>query len=190
MSTKCIGNFKIVSQYPYHNLCWAAVALSVDQFLNPASTWTLCQVVQDTPVNPGQPATAGCCNGNNLSLSACDHLGNLLTALQIRGLLPFAVYLSEAGPYGNPPPGPTPIEIAQGWATIKNEIDNGRVLCCGIAWQGGGWHFVVICNYNEAAQTVCVQDPWFDPTPDMPYQEFASNYLNRRGVWTEIDRIK
>ena len=191
MATKCISNFSMVSQRPYHNLCWAAVALSADHFLNAASTWTLCQVVQDTPVGPGQPATTGCCNNNNLSSSACDHLGQLLTALEIRGLLPFKGYLSEAGPYGNPTP-PGPIQIEQGWREIKNEIDNGRVICCGITWQGGGFHFVVICNYTETAttRTVCVQDPWFDPSPDMPYQDFLSNYLNRGGEWTEIDRIK
>src|SRR5215831_13963036 len=58
---KCVRNsisqFQMVSQDPYDQLCWAAVALSVGRLYDSASTLELCDVVDKTPGCPAE-----CCS--------------------------------------------------------------------------------------------------------------------------------
>src|SRR5262249_53684565 len=106
----------MVSQSPYSQLCWAAVALSVDRLRNPASTLRLCDVVEESP-----PCPPGCCA--NLSSSPCNHIRLLLPALQRLGHALIGI-LSGNGP--NPA---DPASMDAKWNEIKSEIDHGRVMC-------------------------------------------------------------
>ena len=179
-----VNSFPDISQGGHDRLCWAAVALGVDQWRNPGHAWTLCQVVVETPVGVGQPSTAACCS--NLGLSACNHLGVLFQALRLHHL--------EAGGYGGLPQTlPNPMNAAQRdaeWNGIKAEIDGGRVVCAGINWSGGGYHYIVIWGYKEngTARTVNVKDPLYGNSSP-PYEQFLSNYKLLGGKWSEIDRV-
>jgi hypothetical protein len=184
--TKSVDDFPDMSQQHHDRLCWAAVALGVDQWRHPASAWTLCQIVVETPVGAGQPSTAGCCTSNNLGTSACNHDGVLVNALRLH-------HLEARGFKGRPQTIPNPMTAAQmnnEWTDIKTEIDGGRVLCAEIQWSGGGFHYVVIWGYKEngSARTVLFKDPLYENS-SQPYEQFVSNYNSLGGRWAEVDHV-
>jgi len=179
---KFVTNFTMVPQGIFNHLCWAAVALSVDQLLNPDSNWKqLCDVVGDTDPNP-----AGCCS-HPLS-SDCNHEGLLIKGLEAHQLNSF--FGAELGPYDQGPNGPlNAARKERDWRVIKCEIDAGRVVCAGVDW--GIKHYTAIYGYQECngQRSVWVLDPLFDPSASLSYDQFVSNYLDA-GKWTEMDRIK
>ena len=182
MAANCVKNtvsqFQMVSQTPYDQLCWAAVALSVDRLRNPASTLQLCDVVQKSP-----PSPPGCCT--DLSASPCNHIRPLLPALQALGRAVFGL-LSE-----NPPTVTDPGSMDAKWKEIKSEIDNGKVICAGVNWRGGGKHYVAIWGYEECddgSRTVYVQDPRNGSSTAL-FGDFVNNYLNAGGRCSEMNRI-
>ena len=181
--TKSVDSFPDISQEGHDRLCWAAVALGVDRWRHPASTWTLCRVVVDTPVGAAQPSTAACCNG--LSTAACNHLGVLFNALRVQNL-------QAVGIRGLPRALPHPMKAVQMdavWNDFKTEIDQNRVVCVGINWHGGGYHYVVVWGYNEdgADRTIYVKDPLF-PNSSPPFEQFVSNY-RLAGDLSEVDHV-
>jgi hypothetical protein len=173
-----VTNFNMVSQGVYNNLCWAAVALSVDHLLNPASNWKqLCDVVGATEPNP-----TGCCS--HPSSPACNHegaLSNALSAHHLQGLLG-----SEGGPFAGGYL--NQIKFDHYWDVIKTDIRGGRVVCAGM--ESGIRHYVAIYGYQEcgAQKLVWVQDPYNDPSAYLPYDVFASKYLGA-SRWVEVDQI-
>src|SRR5258706_1173497 len=122
----------MVSQDPYANLCWAAVALSVDRFRDSSSTLRICDVVMKSPPAAGTSGGAGrpdCCQGGNLSSADCDHVAILMPALQAIGRAPKGVLSGGA-------PDPTdPESVTAAWECIKAEISRGKVVCVGIDWE-------------------------------------------------------
>jgi hypothetical protein len=169
----------MVSQDPYDQLCWAAVALSVDRLYDSASTLELCDVLDKTPGCPAE-----CCT--HLSSPQCNHIHLLLPALQALGVAsPYA--LSEDGP------DPTdPGSMDAKWNEIKSQIDRGRVVCVGVSWSTGGKHYVTIWGYedcDDGTRTLYVQDPHNGSSAPF-YADFITNYLNRGGMCTEIDKTR
>jgi len=140
------------------NLCWAAVAASVSQWRDaPVSQ---CQVAQGVLILP--PGTH-CCT----SLGPCNKDGPLGPALQFCQI-PISVPLFR------------PLRMEE----IQGQINAGKVICAGIAWTGGGSHYVAITGYEpDALNTLHIQDPYFGPS-DVPYQVFVSSY-RYLGRWEE-----
>lgn len=174
-----VDNFHMHSQVPYDKLCWAAVALSVDQLINPGSNWTqLCDVVGDTDPNP-----VGCCR--HPSSADCNHEGILIKALEVHEL--HSPLGCEDGPYAGGHL--NVVKEAHYWDVIKNDIDAGRVVCAGVYW--GVKHYVAIYGYQECGgqQMVWIQDPLYDPSSYVPYSQFVTDYLGA-GQWVEVDQIK
>ena len=174
MLKKSIDAFQMVSQLPFDQLCWAAVALSVERLRNSGSALQLCDVVERTPPNPT------CCGRGQLSSAACNHIALLLPALQALGRARLGVLPED-------PPNPATMDFK--WNEIKREIDAGRVVCAGIDWNAGGKHFVAIWGYEEAddgSRTVYIKDPWYaSSTPS--FSQFVTAYLGA-GRCCELDR--
>jgi hypothetical protein len=174
---KSIDGFEMVSQRPYTKLCWAAVALSANRLRDPAAGLQLCDVVQLSPPRP-----TGCCG--DLTAPECNHLSILLPALQALGRAPVGFLPVD-------PPNPTSAASMDArWGEIKAEIDNGLVVCVGINWASGGKHYVSIWGYEECddgSRTLYVKDPWFaNSSPS--YEQFVTNYLNKGGKCSELDK--
>lgn len=172
------NNFVMQSQGVFNNLCWAAVAISVDHLLNPASDWKqLCDVVGAVTPNP-----VGCCS--HPSSSECNHEGELSTALAAHHL--DGPLGSEDGPYASGVL--NQIKFDHYWNVIKADIQSGRVVCAGM--DSGNRHYVAIYGYQECGdqKLVWVQDPYYDPSAYLPYAVFAAKYL---GVWqwSEVNQI-
>jgi papain like cysteine protease AvrRpt2 len=161
-----ITNFTMEAQLR-GQLCWAAVAVSVEHSRNKASATRQCGVAQ-LILQPFLPPHTDCCT----TLDACNEDGPLGMALQ-----QINVMIQN------------PLHRALTFMEITAEIDAKRVVCVGIKWRGGGRHYVVIRGYElDAAQTLHVQDPLFDPS-DPPYQSFASSYQDQ-GEWKETIKLR
>jgi hypothetical protein len=171
-NTHLIDDFSIVSQRPYRNLCWAAVALSVDLWRNPGSTLTLCQVVEATPPKP-----TGCCPNP----TACDHVGDTFEALTALGL----AAMSLTGPN---PGDPAQMDLI--WAKITGQIGLNKVGPISIAWAVDNTeHAAVIWGYcDDSDRNVKAQDPRFDPITQ-PFAQFVTNYQGKHGRMTQLDTV-
>ena len=169
MPSRRILDFVMWTQRPNANLCWAAVALSVDRWRNQTPHWNrVCEVANDTPPRPRPPVT--CCPHS--SSRECDRTGNVKTALEVH---------NRSGGFLNPPTSTNLIAVSGSFAAIKQQIDGGMVVCASIRWTRGGGHEVVIWGYSEngSDRTVDVVDPLFDPSPGLPFMDFITAY---RGI--------
>jgi len=144
--------------------CWAAVAVSVDRYLNTASTLTQCQLAKS--MFPGED----CCNNPD----PCDRPEKLQDALMKIGRL--------RGVETNG------LQFAEVQETVLRQH---LPLCVRIAWAGGGAHFVAIdgCSHpGEPRQLVHVVDPAHDDST-MDFNDFLSAYQGM-GRWTATFQVK
>src|ERR1017187_4407865 len=141
--------------------CWAAVAVSIHQFLDPASAgeWTQATLAtavlrQEEQIPPGVDCS--------LNPELCNLPANLDHALKI------AVNLLVFDPNHN-----LPFENLQQW------IDRKLPVCARIVWDDGGAHFIALDGYrvfSSGAQQVHVQDPLYQVGFFQPYEDLCSDY--------------
>jgi len=142
--------------------CWAAVALAIDHYFSPNSTWTQCAIAQQV-LHPAQ-----CWCDHPFTNETCDkaaYLQAALTAVQ----RPF-----------------TPIQGASPFATVRSEIDSARPVCVRIQWPGGGGHFVIISGYRvlkSQVRQLVILDPLFGPSLQDD-DAFRRSY-RLSGQWTD-----
>jgi hypothetical protein len=142
------------------NWCWAAVAVSVHNFLDPGSGLTQGEIA--TPVlrdareisrGVDCTATPGLCNIRAALHVALTITGNLETDGYLRG---------ERLLFRN----------------VKNWVDADLPVGARIVWATGGAHFVVLDGYREfqsGAQQVHVRDPLYGPSFQF-FEDFVADY--------------
>lgn len=148
--------------------CWAAVAMSVANYIRPNSAPDQCQLAAQVLEVPG-----GCC-GASIS-SACDQPAGLIDALD-------AVNCHA----GDPIPGPV------GFAQIQEAIDGGWPIPVRIVWEDspGNAHFVVISGYafsQRGDPLVEVDDPFYGSSL-VDYETFVTSY-HGSGMWERTYKI-
>jgi hypothetical protein len=154
--------------------CWAAVAVSINQYLDPltSGTWTqeklATQVLQgrrQIPSGVDCSKTPGQCNLPARLDDALTAVGNLGTAGAVAGILSF--------------------EDLMAW------IDKQLPVCARIVWFTGSGHFVALTGYRTFAsglQQVYVQDPSVGPSYH-DYEELVADYPPG-GSWQDTYLVK
>lgn len=144
-----------------HFWCWAAVAVSVHNFLNP----------KQAPLTQGQIATSVLDLENQIppgvdcskTPDLCNFTALLEDALTISGnLKPEGVRQNEHLVVDS----------------VKHWVDAGLPLCARIVWHRGGAHFIALDGYRElpsGVQQIHVQDPNFGPS-FQNYEDLVSDY--------------
>jgi Papain-like cysteine protease AvrRpt2 len=142
--------------------CWAAVAVSVDHYFNPASTKTQCQLAQAVLENEA------CCGNPD----ACDDPAKLQDALTNVNRLDRILL--------------RPLQFSE----IQDKLSANLPVCVRIGWANGGGHFVAIDGWFGSATNpqVNVADPLFDGGP-WDYNEFVTAYMGN-GQWTATFLVK
>jgi hypothetical protein len=142
--------------------CWAAVAVSIDKYFNPASIATQCQVASDV--------TGGGCCGPAANGNVCNQPEKLQDAL--RSVNRFRTDYTHSLKFPE----------------VKQEIDDGRPVAARIQWASGAkgtgeGHFVVIDGYRilSGASHLHVSDP-LNPSCWVDFDEFTDNYQGE-GTW-------
>jgi hypothetical protein len=152
------------------------VAASIEKFFNPASGIEQCDIANKVLPKSQRPKTdCGCC----CEPEACDQPAELETALKKINKWRTTLDKSAA------------VTGTLAFDEIVREIDQGRPVCAGISWNGGGGHFVVLRGYRLLSTGVCqvyVADP-LNPSSLCDLDEFTSAYLGQ-GEWTETDLIR
>jgi hypothetical protein len=175
-------NFSI-QQQQQSEWCWAAVAVSVERFFNPASKLTQCEVANkvlpiEYPANHLPKSDCGCCCQCCCDPGSCDEPAELELALQL--IHKWRTTLDQS-------------VMSPGTLTFEEvcrEIDQRRPICVGITWDSGGGHFVVVRGYrllSSGARQVYVADP-LNPSSLLDFDEFTSAYMGD-GEWTETDLV-
>jgi len=139
------------------NWCWAATSKSVSHFYSIFSPWTQCKVVS-------AELNQTCCQST--VPSACNvswYLDKALTRTK------------------------NFVSIQSGtvsWSTIKNQLEQGLVVCARIGWNGGGGHFMTIRGVSRIGFTeyLHIDDPIYGKST-LTYSQFANNYRGS-GSWT------
>ena len=178
--------------------CWAAVAVSIERYFNPASTMGQCNIanrmLDELPcAQDCLPGDDGSCCGECDDCKCCchpeccDHPAKLEDALQ-------KIYKWRAT-----------LDRPLRFDEIQREIDAGRPIGAGITWKSGNsgpkyrrndtpqqkGHFVVVRGYrvlSSGVRQVYVADP-LNPSALVLYDEFTSAYYGD-GEWTETDLVK
>jgi hypothetical protein len=148
--------FKMESQHPRKNWCWAATAKSISHFYNQLSPWTQCSIASMV-LSP-----RNCCNNP----IPCDHPAKLSAALTVTSN-------AKGIPVGS-----------LTYAAIQAQLQSGRVVAARTAWSQGGAHFVVIydCYQRGGINYFNVDDPIIGKTP-VEETVFLTTY-NGSGTWT------
>ncbi|MEO8372542.1 MAG: papain-like cysteine protease family protein [Candidatus Solibacter sp.] len=154
--------------------CWAAVAVSIHNFLNPGgTTWTQADVA--TPVLHAEhrigpsvdcSVTPGTCNIPAALDQALHKTGNL----RREGFLP-----NQLLPFDN----------------IKEWVDLHLPVGVRILWWGGGGHFVVIAGYrvlDSIREQLLVLDPRGYAT-FVDYEDLVADY-GEGGIWQDTYLVK
>jgi len=159
-----------------HNWCWAAVAVSLHEFLTPvttaaARTWTQGQLATALLRANGMIP-----NGVDCSLTPdyCDYPAFLQDALNITGNL----WSTLPNSYLN-------FDSLQDWINAKLPV------AARIVWWGGGAHFVLIDGYRVMAsgeQQVHVQDPLYGVSYQL-YDDLVTAYPPG-GWWRDTYLVK
>jgi hypothetical protein len=155
------------------NWCWAAVAVSLHNFLNPnKASWTQGSLatpvlVEEKEIKSGVDCTStpGLCNIPAALNDALDQTGNLREYLGNTRLT---------------------------YDSIKNWVNANLPLGLRIVWPGTGAHFIVIDGFVERTtgeQLVHVEDP-ITGASVWHYQELFVNYAGQGGVWTDTYTVK
>jgi hypothetical protein len=137
--------------------CWAAVAVSVEKYFNPASPLRQCDVA--TSVVGGDPCREPVPADKPEALDVALRKINRLKKSVSRPL---------------------------SFNELRQEIDANRPLCAGIRWRSGGGHFVILSEYEIApsgARHVHVEDP-LNPSGTLNFDEFTNFYYGD-GEWVE-----
>ena len=143
--------------------CWAAVAVSIANYVKPDSAPSQCEVASRVFTK----VSGGCCGG---SISdACDQPATLTQALD-------AVH-HDAG---------VPILGPLKFTKIQEVIDGGWPIPVRIVWEDnpGNAHFVVISGYafsQVGDQLLQVDDPFYGRSI-VDYETFVSSY-HASGRW-------
>ena len=155
--------------------CWAAVAVSVHQFLDAAAAGAWTQATLATPVlnleHAIPPGTV--CSRNP---DRCNLPARLDDALSVIGNL---------GPSGFLQDEHLTFESLQDW------IDHQLPVCARIVWFQGGAHFIALDGYrilSSGAQQVHVQDPLYGPSLQL-YNDLVSDYPPG-GSWNDTYLLK
>jgi hypothetical protein len=176
-------NFSIQRQQQ-SEWCWAAVAVSVERFFNPASELKQCEVAnmvlpKEYPANPLPKSDCGCCCQCCCDPDSCNQPAQLELALQEIHKWRTTLDRSVLSP------GTLTFEA------VCREIDRHRPICVGITWRSGGGHFVVVRGYRlltSGARQVYVADP-LNPSSLVDFDEFTFAYWGD-GEWTETDLVR
>lgn len=153
-----MGVFKIQKQQQ-SEWCWAAVAVSIDKYFNPASTLKQCQLV-NSALNSNNDA----CKTPTYSNQTFEVANALQIVNRLRLSLPGALSFDQ----------------------LRQEIDAGRPVCAAIAWDSGGGHAVIVDAYKVLPSGACqvhVSDP-LNPSSFVDFEEFSKRYYGD-GVWKE-----
>jgi hypothetical protein len=155
--------------------CWAAVAVSIHQFLDPAKAgeWTQETLATAMLQKLGAiPPGIDCSERPDL----CNMPAGLDTALSTAGNLSAPGCLQGKN---------LPFEILRVW------IDDKLPVCARIVWDDGGAHFIALDGYrvfSSGAQQVHVQDPLFGPSFQL-YDDLLSDYPPG-GSWQDTYLVK
>jgi len=123
--------------------CWAAVALSLDHYFSPKSTWTQCAIARQVL----HPAECWC--GQPFTNEVCDRAAYLQAALKV-----------VQRPY-------TAVPGALAFDRVQTEIDSARPVCARIQWRGGAGHFAIISGYRllkSQTRQLMILDPLYGPS--------------------------
>ena len=125
----------IMQQQEEEEWCWAAVAVSVDHYFKPSSTWTQEELAANvTAKDPNCNSKPDCPEPLQAALAALERLDG------------------------------APKTDSLSFDDVKAAIDKGLPLCVRIGWSGGGAHFVAIdgAGAGPGGQSqVRVKDPFF-----------------------------
>jgi hypothetical protein len=165
---KPLGSFTMQTQEAL-NWCWAAVAVSINDFLDPAAapTWT-----QVTLANKLLGITGPGC-GLDPGGIVCNQPESLATALTITGNL----RLNGA--------------LASQYLTficIQSWINAQLPVAARIKWRGKGAHFIALDGYKvltSGQQMVHVQDPSPNASPGFLDYDFLVEDYKDNGYWID-----
>jgi hypothetical protein len=134
--------------------CWAAVAASVAQSINPGSTWSQCSVATSV-------LARNCCQ----NVGPCNVPGQLDSALGTVGHMRKMI-LGQIGE-----------------ADLEQEALAQLPVGTRIQWTGGGGHFVAFTGVLRGSQTyIGIEDPWFGSS-DVALSALNGAYQGS-GTWT------
>jgi hypothetical protein len=160
------------------NWCWAAVAVSVHDFLDPqpaaAPLWTQ-PTLATALLNQVLPGAGLNCSvfADAISTTGCNQAEGLDVALTITGNLRKNGFL--AGSY-------LAFDCLQSWVSV------GLPVCARIVWRSEGAHFIALdgCGVTASGQQVVhVQDPIPGVAPSFWYYEDLLDHYDEIGYWDD-----
>jgi hypothetical protein len=156
------------------NWCWSAVAVSVNDFLDPhtPATWTQCTLATALikQADPTSPASLDCCFDHQ-GATVCNQPEGLDVALTITGNLLKNGFLS--GNYLT-------------FDCLRNWVNEQLPVCARIAWRDGGGHFIALdgCAVSASGeQRVHVQDPLPGAAPCFWDYDALVEHYDQIGLW-------
>jgi hypothetical protein len=167
--------------------CWIAVAVSINHFYNPASTWTQCRVMTTVgqKINNYPANTSACPSPRGLAAhpAVAEALANPYAIaaegiLETPGLDIDPRYIKSGGVSD-------PLKQMENWASnqpgnigigaIAAEVSAGRPVTADITWKSTGFsHCVAIAGVQDG--TVLVMDP-VNGTSVIPFNQFPGGYF-------------
>ncbi len=155
--------------------CWSAVAVSVSDFLDPATPPTWTQPTLATALLTGDGAGPLNCSESDQAEKACNQPEALDAALTITKNLWKRGFLENQR---------LAFECLQKWSDAQLPV------CARIAWREGGFHFIALGGTNMTSSGQ--QQVWvLDPLPGTPpklwdYESLAEHYgLSQLGFWLD-----
>lgn len=152
------------------NWCWAAVAVSIRNYLDPASEPMTQGALANQVLAPSIPPGVDC----SKTPEKCDLPASLKDVFTKTGNL--QDYHENAVP---------------DFASLKKWLDLNLPVCAQIGWFEGGAHAIALDGYIEFTselQIVSVQDPLYGPSFHF-YDNLWTNYL-AQGCWTDTFTAK
>jgi hypothetical protein len=155
--------------------CWSAVAVSVSDFLDPATPPTWTQPTLATALLTKDGAGPLNCSETDQAEKACNQPEALDVALTITKNLWKRGFLENQR---------LAFECLQKWSDAQLPV------CARIAWREGGFHFIALGGTNTTSSGQ--QQVWvLDPLPGTPpklwdYESLAEHYgLSQLGFWLD-----
>lgn len=154
--TNILQSFSIDEQIQ-DEWCWAAVAVGIDKFYNPASPITQC-----TAASQRFPGSNCCRDGSSLPCNS---------PVELQSVPAIARHL-KGSPQG-------PLSVSD----VTNQIQQQQPICVGYRVPGDDdEHFVVIKGIDDDSQ-VLISDPQVIGDHWVPFTTFQSAYRGF-GIWT------
>jgi Papain-like cysteine protease AvrRpt2 len=155
------------------NWCWAAVAVSVHNFLNSSAPMAQGGLATQVLLGEAQiPAGVDCSTNPDL----CNYTAALNDALTLSGNLKAGGYLQVQHLSFN---------------SLKNWVNAHLPIGARMVWFGGGAHFLAVDGFREfvsGVQQVHVQDPLYGPSLQN-YDDFVADYPPG-GSWRDTYLLK